>query len=120
MSEWIEYTGSDEQLKELLTTKSKFMVDNNKWSVFHKPTTLNMPATEDNLNWLAALLRDTKVKNYLICQPHPYADLIDIWRLSGCPVYAKHKATGQTDEVCGPRVDWNHEEWEFSLTPFED
>ena len=86
--EWIEYTGGDEQLTELLTTDSKFMVDN-EWSVFHKPTTLNMPATEDNLNWLAALLRDTKVKNYLICQPHPYADLIKIWADTGCPVWVR-------------------------------
>ena len=139
MSEWIEYTGSDEQLKELLTTKSKFMVDNNKWSVFHKPTTLNMPATEDNLNWLAALLRDTKVKNYLICQPHPYADLIKIWADTGCPVwvrptkpyefkisdYLNHPTTrlmvdGKGVYLITTTPDWNIPGAEYSLTPFED
>ena len=138
MSEWIEYTGSDEQLKELLTTKSKFMVDN-KWSVFHKPTTLNMPATEDNLNWLAALLRDTKVKNYLICQPHPYADLIKIWADTGCPVwvrptkpyefkisdYLNHPTTRLMVDEKGVYLitttpDWNIPGAEYSLTPFED
>ena len=137
MSEWIEYTGSDEQLKELLTTKSKFMVDN-KWSVFHKPTTLNMPATEDNLNWLAALLRDTKVKNYLICQPHPYADLIKIWADTGCPVwvrptkpyefkisdYLNHPTTrlmvdGKGVYLITTTPDWNIP-GEYRLTPFED
>ena len=134
MSEWIEYTGSDEQLKELLTTKSKFMV-----SVFHKPTTLNMPATEDNLNWLAALLRDTKVKNYLICQPHPYADLIKIWADTGCPVwvrptkpyefkisdYLNHPTTrlmvdGKGVYLITTTPDWNIPGAEYSLTPFED
>ena len=134
--EWIEYTGSDEQLKELLTTKSKFMVDN-KWSVFHKPTTLNMPATEDNLNWLAALLRDTKVKNYLICQPHPYADLIKIWADTGCPVWVKvtkrndwvryidgvyYKPRAMVHEYLEPttKPDWNIPGAEYRLTPFED
>ena len=123
--EWIEYTGSNEQLIELLTTESKFMVDN-EWSVFHKPTTLNMPATEDNLNWLASLLCDTKVKRYLICQPHPYADLIDIWRLSGCPVYVRY--TEPTEDGLNMRWRtiktntpyWNIPGAEYSLTPFED
>ena len=137
MSEWIEYTGSDEQLKELLTTKSKFMVDN-KWSVFHKPTTLNMPATEDNLNWLAALLRDTKVKNYLICQPHQYADLIKIWADTGCPVwvrptkpyefeisdYENHPTTKLMVDHRGVYLITTAPDWnipgEYRLTPFED
>ena len=123
MAKWIEYTGSDEQLKELLTTKSKFMVDN-KWSVFHKPTTLNMPATEDNLNWLASLLRDTKVKRYLICQPHPYADLIKIWADTGCPVWVKRPIAvlriGEPIVFKTTNPDLNIPGAEYRLTPFED
>lgn len=122
--EWIEYTGSDEQITELLTTDRKFMVDN-RWSVFHKPTTLNLPATEDNLNWLAALLRDTQVKKYLICQPHPYADLIKIWADTGCPVWVQ-VTSGSEDgdwlENLPPttKPDWNIPGAEYSLTPFND
>lgn len=122
--EWIEYTGSDEQLKELLTTKSKFMVDN-KWSVFHKPTTLNMPATEDNLNWLASLLRDTKVKRYLICQPHPYADVIKIWADTGCQVWYRALECKDFKGQC-LNDEFNlypfarPDKYEYSLTPFED
>lgn len=120
MSKWIEYTGSDEQLKELLTTKSKFMVDN-KWSVFHKPTTLNMPATEDNLNWLASFLRDTKVKRYLICQPHPYADLIKIWADTGCPVYWKDKEIHSSGECGSCHYPFAQPGlYEYRLMPFED
>lgn len=118
MAKWIEYTGSDEQLKELLMTKSKFTVDN-KWSVFHKPTALNMPATEDNLNWLASLLRDTKVKNYLICQPHPYAEEIKQWAETGQPVYWRSKAGGETGECYKFFPPFAHPDiFEYSLTPF--
>ena len=128
MSEWIEYTGGDEQLTELLTTDSKFMVDN-EWSVFHKPTRLNLPVTEDNLNWLAGLLRDTKVKKYLICQPHPYADLIKIWADTGCPVWIKELVRNYTFSDCFNNKfditktntpDWNIPGAEYRLTPFED
>ena len=123
MSEWIEYTGGDEQLTELLTTDSKFMVDN-EWSVFHKPTRLNLPVTEDNLNWLAGLLRDTKVKKYLICQPHHYTDLIKIWADTGCPVWWRMIPKNHVGLIC--RVfktntpDWNIPGAEYRLTPFED
>ena len=136
--EWIEYTGGDEQLTELLTTDSKFMIDN-EWSVFHKPTRLNLPVTEDNLNWLAGLLCDTKVKKYLICQPHPYADLIKIWADTGCPVwvrptkpyefkisdYLNHPTTrlmvdGKGVYLITTTPYWNIPGAEYSLTPFED
>ena len=120
MSEWIEYTGGDEQLTELLTTDSKFMVDN-EWSVFHKPTRLNLPVTEDNLNWLAGLLRDTKVKKYLICQPHHYADLIKIWADTGCPVWYKHKFVAASGECNQLHVPFSYPDiCEYRLTPFED
>ena len=90
--EWSKYTGSNKQINEINNSPHGYRSRLNKKN-----------ETE-----------------YLICQPHPYADLIKIWADTGCPVYAKHKVTGQTNEVCGPRVDWNHEDWEFSLTPFED
>ena len=108
MSEWIEYTGSDEQNRDILGSKADvlFMYSNG----VHR-----LRSSMFTGDW-----KHRTLTHYLICQPHPYADLIKIWADTGCPVYAKHKATGQTDEVCGPRVDWNHEEWEFSLTPFED
>ena len=114
MSEWIEYTGSDEQLLEIMHAPRGYKYRNNKG---YESGILIACGSLINL---CNELQDDSVTHYLICQPHPYADLIKIWADTGCPVYAKHKATGQTDEVCGPRVDWNHEEWEFSLTPFED
>ena len=102
--EWIEYTGSDKQISDIQTSEHGWMTEDF--------ITIDGSAPIHDLISVG--------EKYLICQPHPYADLIKIWADTGCPVYAKHKATGQTDEVCGPRVDWNHEEWEFSLTPFED
>lgn len=115
--EWIEYNGSDKQIAEMLFAANKHGV-----MIIHHNGEL-CPAIFTDANELYQHLdKRTKypIKAFLLCKPHPYADLIKIWADTGCPVYAKHKATGQTDEVCGPRVDWNHEEWEFSLTPFED
>lgn len=118
--DWIKYTGSDEQLKELLTTDKKFIVDN-QWSIFRTPTNLSLLATEDNLNWLGALLRDTKVNKYLICNPHPYADMIKQWADTGQPVWWKSKTgggVGLCHEYFPPFAHTN--EYEYRLKPFEE
>ena len=104
MSGWIEYDGSDDQISDIKTSEHGWMTED--FIVIDGSAPIHDLISVGD--------------KYLICQPHPYADLIKIWADTGCPVYAKHKKTGQTDEVCGPRVDWNYEEWQFSLTPFED
>ncbi len=120
MREWIEYDGSDEQLKMLLTAKGKFIVGR-KMSIFKKPTSFNMVSNQENLDWLRKHFADYKITRFLICKPHPYADLIKIWADTGCPVYAKHKVIGQSLALRNAqRIDWNSDEWEFSLTPFEE
>ena len=129
MSEWIKYDGSDKQIREIKSAKSYLVmgIDIGEECSRFVSGPLVWVDTSDHIDQriraqsnLKEQMEASNVTHYLICQPHPYADLIKIWADTGCPVYAKHKATGQTDEVCGPRVDWNHEEWEFSLTPFED
>lgn len=106
--EWIKYDGSEKQIEEINNAPHGYRSRLNKKG-----------ETE-----------------YLICKQHPYADLIDIWRLSGCPVYVRiteyelHKhgcreyqvtytSNGDTVLVtCKP--DWNIPGAEYRLTPFED
>ena len=124
MSEWIEYTGSDEQNRDILGSKADvlFMYSNG----VHR-----LRSSMFTGDW-----KHRTLTHYLICQPHPYADLVDIWRLSGCPVYVRiteyelHKhgcreyqvtytRNGDTVLVtCKP--DWNIPGAEYRLTPFED
>ncbi len=128
-AQWVKYDGSDEQLRQLLDASGNFIVDS-QWSVFSKPTiTLKSTDTDDDLNWLAGLLRNTKVKEYLICDPHPYADMICQWARTGQPVwvrYAKVCHFGQTSEyeICNQIAtltpDWNIPGAEYSFTPFEE
>ncbi len=73
MAKWIGYTGSDEQIEEI--QKSKHGVMTEDFIVIDG----------------SAPLRDLLCigDKYLICQPHPYADEIDIWRISGCEVWVR-------------------------------
>ena len=110
MSEWIEYTGSDEQIEEINNAKHGFR------------TRLNKKGHTE----------------FIICQPHQYADLIKIWADTGCPVwvrptkpyefeisdYENHPTTKLMVDHIGVYLittvpDWNTPD-EYSLTPFED
>ena len=110
--QWIKYDGSDKQIAEINDSVMRhgFILRNKYGSI---SPVIKQP-------WHVTLIGDRDTTHYLICQPHPYADVIKIWADTGCPVYAKHRETGQKCALQGPRIDWNYEEWEFSLTPFED
>lgn len=136
MSEWIEYTGSDEQLKEILFAANKHGV-----MIIHHNGEL-CPSIFTDANELSQHLdKRTKypIKMFWLCQPHPYADLINIWRLSGCPVwvrptkpyefkisdYLNHPTTrlmvdGKGVYLITTTPYWNIPGAEYSLTPFED
>ena len=108
MAEWIEYTATGDQIKVL----------NNALKSSSNGVFLRLKNGDHKI--IKSHLYAYDFTHYLICEPHPCADLIKIWADTGCPIYAKHKATGQKDSGSGPRAGWNHEEWEFSLTPFDD
>lgn len=125
MSEWIEYTGSDEQLAMLLTMHDKFMVDS-KLSILNKPTCLKLAGNQTNIDWLKKHFFRNNVTRFLICKPHPSADLIKIWADTGCPVWVRHEKYNQLTggvtypSYCMSIVDWNMSGAEYSLTPFKD
>ena len=78
--EWIEYTGSDKQIKEMLLAANRHGV-----MIIHHNGEL-CPGIFTDSNELAQHLdKRTKypIKMFLLCQPHPYADLIKIWADTG-------------------------------------
>lgn len=127
MSEWIEYTGSDEQIQSLIAARHGFLIDAD---VLCYSGIWNKFGEEGQRWWYTKFVSDVKrqaldvdIKKYLICQPHQYADLIDIWRLSGCPVWVRYRNALSpknfiVEETNKP--DWNIPGAEYRLTPFED
>lgn len=109
MSEWIEYTGSDEQIREITHNECALMLTSGKVRLKSYFFVYDL---EDVLK---------VITHYLIAEPHPYADLIKIWADTGCPVWYKHKHIDASGE-CGsfhPQF-LNPDHYEYRLTPFED
>lgn len=120
MNEWKEFTGSDEQIIELLsTTKDKQFIVDSEWSVFRNPSSLNMEITKINIKWLRSMLLSAGVAKYLICRPHPYRDMLKRWADTGESVYWKRKLSGEVG-TC----NWLYQpftctdEYEYSFNPY--
>ena len=130
--EWIKYDGSDEQLLEIMHAPRGYKYRNNKG---YESGILIACGSLINL---CNELQDDSVTHYLICQPHPYADLIKIWADTGCPVwvrptkpyefkisdYLNHPTTrlmvdGKGVYLITTTPDWNIP-GEYRLTPFND
>lgn len=127
MSEWIEYTGSDEQIAEMQdAVENGFMLNSTKAAGVFKGGDFM------SSSHLFGYLEYCEATHYLICEPHPHADIIKIWADTGCPVWVKHRVisiipdpmTGyfrselRVDKTTKP--DWNTPGAEYRLTPFED
>ena len=111
--EWIKYTGSDKQIEEIKTASKGILCKLNSDEGKIKQIMLKSWHSLDEYSDL--------ITEYLICQPHPYADLIKIWADTGCPVYWRSKhggAAGACHENFPPFAHPN--EFEYLLTPFED
>ena len=129
MANWIEYTGSDEQIREIKANTHGYMVRN------IPPITGFIFSPRIRYDFELSGRSEVKFE-YLICQPHPYADLIKIWARTGCEVYIRITYQGSKDEFpelaehiisvehietyCTNEPDWNIPGAEYSLTPFED
>lgn len=118
MAKWIEYTGSAEQIRELKANTHGYIVRN------IPPITGFILSPRIRYAFELSGISEVKFE-YLICQPHPYADLIDIWRLSGCPVWYRaieckdFKGQCLSDEFnLYPFA--RPDKFEYRLTPFED
>ena len=127
--EWIEYTGSGRQIEEINASESFLLKrkDGEISFILHPPFELNEMDSETTAE-------------YLICQPHPYADLIKIWADTGCHVWVKPRNKPRSFRISDyennpdakllvgesgviivtTKPDWNIPGAEYRLTPFED
>ena len=127
MSEWIEYTGSNEQIEEM---KGGFLYRTTSGS--QSDIALN-ESNFDSIDHLKTWMRGAT--HYLAAKPHQYADLIKIWADTGCPVWVKgdikvmshllHTGNKVTPYptytvIKTTKPDWNIPGAEYRLTPFED
>lgn len=125
--EWKKYTGSDEQIAEIRSNEHGYMLMNNAGHISEISCNLEtngLRSGEDR----RLMFNCSEVSHYLICEPHPYADMICQWARTGQPVwvrYAKVCHFGQTSEyeICNQIAtltpDWNIPGAEYSFTPFE-
>ena len=113
MSEWIKYDGSDKQIEEIKTASKGILCKLNSDEGKIKQIMLKSWHSLDEYSDL--------ITEYLICQPHHYADLIKIWADTGCPVWYKHKFVAASGECNQLHVPFSYPDiCEYRLTPFED
>ena len=130
MTEWIEYTGSDAQIEEIVNAEHGFIVES-QHSIF------NTPPIDLHLGGFdGGFIRDkfalTSIKYYLLCEPHPLSAMICQWAKTGQPVWVKvFFATKKTDDYefvyantqysvyKTTNPDWGIQDAEYSFTPFE-
>lgn len=122
MPEWKEYTGSDEQIAEMAEADSFIIKVNGVEShVMHHIDERGLLVDCDE---------------YLICNKHKYAKLIQRWSVTGQPVHVKvdnelgnhllDVSTGfyyfdlEHSVFITTTPDWYIPNAEYSFTPFED
>ena len=85
MAKWIEYTGSDEQIEEIKAADNGVMFE----YVAGIGTDNFIFKYKDDRYHIDNRIANKAISKYLICEPHPYADLIKIWADTGCEVWVK-------------------------------
>lgn len=137
MAKWIEYTGSDEQIEEMCKPGCIYAVMDVSGKVFGPYVWFDTSNHPDprlrEFNDLKSQLNTASIKQYLICEPNPYADIIKIWADTGCPVWVRYMhCKGEWDNALGfvmfdylkteitTTPDWNIPAAEYRLTSFED
>lgn len=118
MAKWIEYTGSDEQIRELKANTHGYIVRN------IPPITGFILSPRIRYDFELSGISVVKFE-YLICQPHPHAAIIKIWADTGCEVWVRepidYAMTGYMyKDYATDQPNWNIPNAIFRLTPFED
>lgn len=98
MTKWTTYTGRDEQIVEMINAKHGFVCRNNETDsgiLSIKYGQLFSDQSEYpilNAMWKGSLklfIDTNNTTHYLICDPHPYADMICQQAMTGQPVWVK-------------------------------
>ena len=125
MSQWKPYTGTDEQIAEMKNAEHGFIlrdVNNEECN--------NIKYISDFMgrHHLKRYLGECEIKHYLICNPHPLADMIERQARTGQPVWVKtfmempYAGLPILDERIQKtnKPDWNIPGAEYSFEPFEE
>jgi hypothetical protein len=114
MTEWKEFTGSDEQIAEINNSKS-FLLKRKDGAISFVST----PPLD-----LDAMGNETTIE-YLICNPHPLAEMICQQARTGQPVWVKFtvdlehygRCCSYSESTTSPI--WDLPNAEYSFTPFD-
>lgn len=116
MSEWKEYTGSDEQIVEISNAEHGWVV---RWK---DGCESHQYYSSDSIEF--AKEQCGEFTHYLICNPHPLADMIIRQAQTGQPVWYRSKSNGTTgmcldNGISIPHAFYAPEYYEYSFTPFD-
>jgi len=112
MAEWKEYAGSDEQIEEMANGFIFRDHNNEECNLIYR---LDQFMDSDQMK---KLLNACGAKSYLICEPHPYADMIKRWADTGQPVWVKINDYTKTRYMT-TKPDWNIPNADYSFKPFK-
>jgi len=111
---WIPYDGSDEQIAEIQQSNG---------FVIRREGRLDSPILKsghDGLyNGAERFYLSDEITHYLICNPHPLADMISRQAYTGQPVWIKVKHYAEHPVVMSTKPNWNIPNAEYSFTPFD-
>ena len=117
MTEWVTYTGSDEQIAEMNA------------AIRNSNNGILVSLRDKNTKIIYSGLYSYKFDKYLICNPHPLADMICQQARTGQPVWisvAIDTGIGELEKIeyryFEPTTapDWNIPGAEYSFTPFDE
>lgn len=133
MSEWIEYSGSNEQIAEMQNSYYGFLLKlNEKIKGIYRKNDLSSIEGKMVLPGFRH-----EITHYLICNPHPLADMIIRQAQTGQPVWIKLPRDAYFDntypgkvgdtarlkknwfEMVTDKPDWNMPNAEYSFSTFE-
>jgi len=119
-TEWKEYNGSDEQIAEMQEAQYGVLLSNNPSEI----------VDVSDMILLESYLNEQDVHEYLICNPHPLADMIRKQALTGQPVWIMYMKdlmvlrpgdkAWRKEIIVTTTPDWNIPNAEYSFTPFKE
>lgn len=119
MTKWEEYNGSDEQIDEMCNALHGYMLRLQDGTVTE--ISIGGPYRDEATDTYLGLT----ITHYLICSPHPLAEMICQQSRTGQLVYCKkissigHEKDIQYFSQSGLRIDWGIPDTEYNLTPFD-
>lgn len=114
MAEWIEYTGSEEQIDEIKAAVTGVIFEY-VGGIGYDDSPLYYATNAYIIN---NRINTRSIRKYLICNPHPYKDMIVSFANTGQPVYWRSLKTKEKGRSINPIAFPSG--FEYSFTEFEE